>query len=74
VIKLGEIAVKVKIIGQRVTREVRVPQKTSIADLLNRLGQNRETVVVRLNGKIVAEEEHLTDGDSVEILPVVTGG
>lgn len=71
---MGEIAVKVKIIGQRVTREVRVPQKTSIADLLNRLGQNRETVVVRLNGKIVAEEEHLTDGDSVEILPVVTGG
>ena len=71
---MGEIAVKVKIIGQRTTREVRVPQKTSIADLLNRLGQNRETVVVRLNGKIVAEEEHLTDGDLVEILQVVTGG
>lgn len=73
-IKLGEIAVKVKIIGQRSAREVRVPQKTRIADLLNRLGQNRETVVVRLNGKIVAEEEHLADGDSIEILPVVTGG
>lgn len=71
---MGEIAVKVKIIGQRSAREVRVPQKIRIADLLNRLGQNRETVVVRLNGKIVAEEERIADGDSIEILPVVTGG
>jgi thiamine biosynthesis protein ThiS len=71
---VGEISVKVKIVGQRSAREVRVPQKTRIADLLNRLGQNRETVVVSLNGKIVAEEERLADGDSVEILTVVTGG
>lgn len=72
--KLGEITVKVRVIGQRVAREIKVPQKTRIADLLDKLGQNRETIVVRLNGKIVAEEERLADGDSVEILPVVTGG
>jgi len=71
---LDEITVKVKIIGQRAAREVRVPQKTRVVDLLNQLGQNRETVVVRLNGKIVAEEERLADGNSVEILQVVTGG
>ncbi|MDI6642847.1 MAG: sulfur carrier protein ThiS [Candidatus Hodarchaeaceae archaeon] len=72
--RLGEITVKVRVIGQRATRKVRVAQKTRAADLLNQLGLNRETVVVRLNGKIVAEEERLADGDSVEILPVVTGG
>lgn len=72
--RLSEIAVKVRIIGQKAAHKVRVTQKTKIADLLNQLGQNRETVVVRLNGKIIAEEERLTDGDSVEILPVVTGG
>lgn len=71
---MDEITVKVKIIGQRAAREVRVPQKTRVVDLLNQLGQNRETVVVRLNGKIVAEEERLADGNSVEILQVVTGG
>ena len=71
---MGEIEVRVKIVGQRSTRKLKVAAKTSISDLLGRLGQNRETVVVRLNGKIVAEEERMAAGDSVEILPVVTGG
>jgi sulfur carrier protein len=71
---LDEITVKVRIVGQKATRRVRVQQKTRIVDLLDQLGQNRETVVVRLNGKIVAEEERLADGDLVEVLPVVTGG
>ena len=73
-IGLSEIDVKVRVIGQKTIQKVKIAQKTSIADLLNKLGQNRETVVVRLNGKIIAEEERLADGDSVEILPVVTGG
>lgn len=73
-IKLGEIAVRVRVVGQRAARKVKVGSKTKVADLLDQLGQNRETVVVRLNGKIVAEEERLADGDFIEILPVVTGG
>ena len=71
---MGEIEVRVKIVGQRSARKLKVAAKTSISDLLGRLGQNCETVVVRLNGKIVAEEERMATGDSVEILPVVTGG
>jgi len=74
VTKLGEITVKVRVIGQRAACKIKVPQKTRISDLFDQLGQNRETIVVGLNGKIVAEEERLVDGDSVEILPVVTGG
>jgi thiamine biosynthesis protein ThiS len=74
VTKLVEITVKVRVIGQRAARRVMVPQKARIADLLDQLSQNRETVVVRVNGKIVADEERLVDGDSVEILTVVTGG
>lgn len=72
--KLGEITVKVRVIGQGAARKIKVPQKTKVADLIDQLGQNRETVVVRLNGKIVAEDERLADGNSVEILTVVTGG
>lgn len=63
-----------RIIGQKASRKLKVTQKTRIVNLLEQLGQNRETVVVRLNGKIVAEEERLADGDLVEILHVVTGG
>lgn len=71
---MGEIKVTVKIIGQKPARKLKVAAKTTIADLLKQLDQNRETVVVRLNGKIVAEEERLAAGDFIEILPVVTGG
>lgn len=63
-----------RIIGQKASRKLKVTQKTRIVNLLEQLGQNLETVVVRLNGKIVAEEERLADGDLVEILHVVTGG
>lgn len=73
-IRLGGISVNVRIIGQKASRKLKVTQKTRIVNLLEQLGQNLETVVVRLNGKIVAEEERLADGDLVEILHVVTGG
>lgn len=71
---MGAPAVKVRVVGQRVSRKVRISKKTSVADLLEKLGLNRETVVTRLNGKIVAEEERLAGGDLIEILHVVTGG
>jgi thiamine biosynthesis protein ThiS len=72
--EVGEISVKVRTVGRKGARMVRVPQGTRVADLLERLGQSREAVVVRLNGRIVAEEEVLSHGDSVEIQQVVTGG
>jgi sulfur carrier protein len=64
----------VKIIGERKIRKVRVPHESSLSELLRLVDRNRETVAVRLNGKIVAEEERLADGDLVEIIPIVTGG
>ncbi len=69
---MGEVTVRV--VGQRATKKIKVASGMRITGLLEQLGQNRETVVVRLNGKIVAEDERLRSGDSVEILPVVTGG
>ncbi len=71
---MKDIEVRVKIAGQKSARKTVVAPRATVADLLNRLGQNRETVVVRLNGRIIAEEERLRSGDQVEILPVVTGG
>jgi len=69
-----EIKVTVREIRKRRKREVRLGPRSTISDLLERLGYSRETVVVRRNGKIVVEEEGLYNGDSVEIIPVVTGG
>jgi len=74
VIPIAEIKIAVREIGRRRRREVRLGPRATIADLLERLGYSRETVVVRRNRKIVVEEEGLYNGDSVEIIPVVTGG
>ncbi len=55
-------------------RKVMVKSRSTINDILRELGYNREEVVVRLNGKIVAEEEELSRGDSIEVIRIVTGG
>jgi len=68
------VEVKVKIVGQRTTHKVKITPRTKTTDLLKLLCQNLETVVVRVNGKIITEEERLAGGDLGEILPIVTGG
>lgn len=68
-----KISVTVKRIPGKSSR-VLVPSRSSIYSLLARLGINRETVVVRLNGKIAAESEKLAKGDKLEIISIVSGG
>jgi len=72
--KMTHIKVTVKQVGNKHKREFRLGPHATIADLLKELDHNRETIVVRRNGKIVVEEERLADGDLIEILPIVTGG
>ena len=45
-----------------------------VDDLLEKLGINRETVLVRLNNKVCVEEEILREGDKVEIIKAISGG
>lgn len=71
---MADIKVTVKQAGKKNKREIRLDPHTTIADLLRKLGYSRETVVVRHNEKIVAEEERISDGDLIEILTIVTGG
>jgi thiamine biosynthesis protein ThiS len=46
----------------------------TVLELLRKLGVNRETVLVRINGKVGPEEQPLRDGDRVEVFQIVTGG
>ena len=71
---LAEIQVEVKVWGQPESKVVKLSQGSSILDLLEKLGQNPQVVAVKLNGRIVPEQEKLADGDQVELIPVVTGG
>lgn len=56
----------------------RVPDRTSVANLLERLSVDRRTVVVELNRQILRRTElddvRLESGDRVELVQFVGGG
>ena len=68
------VSVTVRLAGERRLRKVRLAKRARVIDLLRALGFNPQTVVARVNGKIVVEEERLPSGASVELIPIVTGG
>lgn len=68
------IDVVMKRVGEGVEETYSLKKGSRIIDLLNDLGLNVETVVVERNGKIVPEEEKLSDDDELVIIPVVSGG
>lgn len=55
-------------------RTLALEKGARIEELLEELGINRETVLVRLNGEVCVEEEVLGEGDEVEIIRAVSGG
>ncbi|MFN4133924.1 MAG: MoaD/ThiS family protein [Candidatus Hadarchaeales archaeon] len=55
-------------------KTVEVEKGAKILDLLRALRINRETVLVKVDGKITPEEEELRDGAEVTIFTIVTGG
>ncbi|NOZ59592.1 MAG: MoaD/ThiS family protein [Euryarchaeota archaeon] len=65
---------KVKVVLGREERVVEVAEGATVAEVLRALGVNREEVVVRLRDAIVTEEEALRDGDTIELIRVISGG
>jgi sulfur carrier protein len=55
-------------------REVEMEEGATVQDLLEKLGYDRESVLVRRGRRLVVEEERLSDGEELEVLRVVTGG
>ncbi|MFO0935109.1 MAG: sulfur carrier protein ThiS [Gemmataceae bacterium] len=55
-----------------------VPERTSVADLLNSLGRDPKTCAVEINLAVVPRGEHtsclLKNGDAVEVVTLVGGG
>ena len=53
-------------------KEVRAGQ--TIDSLIKELKRNKETFIIKLNGKIAHESEALKEGDRLELVNVIFGG
>ena len=54
--------------------EIDVNREKTVEDLLRKLEINSETVVVRMNGKLVSKKEELKNGDFIELIKFVSSG
>jgi len=64
--------IKLKFSGE--TKGIEVERGKSIGDLLKELGINKETVISRMDGEIVPEEEKLKDKCTLELIEFVSSG
>jgi sulfur carrier protein len=64
----------VKVLLRNPRRELEINGPITIINLLDRLDLNREAVLVIRSGELVPGDETLSDDDSVEIRPVISGG
>jgi len=56
------------------TKEIKVKDGYAIEDLLKELKINKETVISRMNGEIVPEEEKIKDNCTLELIEFVSSG
>ncbi|NPA99730.1 MAG: MoaD/ThiS family protein [Crenarchaeota archaeon] len=66
--------VKVKIVDTDQEWIIEVSNPTSIREVLERIGLSPEEYVVSRNGEVVSEDEQVSDGDTIILYPVVSGG
>jgi len=65
--------VKVKVLGDG-EHTVEYREGMKIVDVLKSLGLLVDEYVVSKNGRVVAEDEEVRDGDEIVLYPVVSGG
>ncbi|MCU0310416.1 MAG: MoaD/ThiS family protein [Acidimicrobiales bacterium] len=63
-----------KVLLRNPRREVDVDGPITVVNLLARFDLNRESVLVVMDGELVAGDATLADDASVEIRPVISGG
>lgn len=64
----------IKLINKKDIKDIEISENTTIADILKKEEIPIETVVVKLNGDTVTEDETVKNGDELEIIKVIYGG
>jgi sulfur carrier protein len=55
-------------------RDVEIDGPLRVTELVQTLGLNRESVLVIRDDSLVTHDETLSDDDTIEIRPVISGG
>jgi sulfur carrier protein len=63
-----------KVVLRNPKRELEVPAPANVKQLLHDLDMVPESVLVICNDTLVTHDERLSDADTVEIRPVISGG
>ncbi len=66
--------INIRSIRNETDQTLKISKQSKIIDLLEKIGENPESVVTKRNGYIVPEEEQISDGDEIEVVPIVSGG
>lgn len=66
--------VKARLIPGGKTKTLELKRGAVAEDIVRLLGMNRETIVVRKNGRPIPECEPLVGGDLLEIVTIISGG
>lgn len=64
----------IKLINKKDIKDIEISENTTITDILKKEEIPIETVVVKLNGDTVTEDEKVKNGDELEIIKVIYGG
>jgi sulfur carrier protein ThiS len=64
----------VKVLLRNPRREVEVAGPVGVLPLLKKLGYQRESVLVIVDGTLVTGDSTIAEGSEVEIRPVISGG
>ncbi|NIO19691.1 MAG: thiamine biosynthesis protein ThiS [Candidatus Aenigmarchaeota archaeon] len=55
-------------------KNVEVPEKSKVIDVIKKSKVNPETVIVRRGDEILLEEDLVKKNDSIELIRIISGG
>ena len=71
---MDTIKVKVFVDRNNLDKTIEIDSKSTISDLLKKLGINPVTVIASRRNELVLEDEKLNNNDEIKILSVISGG
>lgn len=63
-----------KVDGKKKKTNLDIDGKLQVNKFLERVGENRESVIVKINGKIVTEFDYISKEDKIELIKIASGG